>query len=236
MRQLHLRLEQVQLKTFAKVPLHCYTRFMPRGSAQTSILLPLATVLIWGFAFSVFKNKFLDSARFLTPSSSQTIIDKYYGWKAYENKTYKFTLKYPTHWYVREFSDLAANFQETDPQAREATPAAIKIRFIAEQDPSHLKEFEKIAKAQINEKIREPLDVISTITKIRGFEIDGNKTVQFTTDRTFTALEGPPKEYRHTYAINKEGTILKFIATGNTKEELQVYEKLFQLMIESLKF
>lgn len=209
---------------------------MPRGAAHASILVLLATILIWGFAFSVFKNKFLSPARLLTPSDSQISPDKYYGWKIYENKKNKFTIKYPTHWYVHEFSDLAANFQETDPKVREATPAAIKVRFSAQSDPLALAEFEKIAKAQESEKIREPLDVVSIITKVRNFEIGASIAVQYTTDRTFTALEGPPKEYRHTYAIAKDGTILKFIATGNTKEELQNYEKLRELMIESLKF
>lgn len=209
---------------------------MPRGSAHVSILVLLATILIWGFAFSVFKNKFLDSAKLPTPLSSQTIIDKYYGWKIYENKKYKFTIKYPTYWYVHEFSDLAANFQETDSKVREATPAAIKVRFSAQSDTFALKEFEKIAKAQEDEKIREPLDVVSIITKVRNFEIGASIAVEYTTDRTFTALEGPPKEYRHTYAIAKDEAILKFIASANTREELQIYEKLFQMMIESLKF
>lgn len=201
-----------------------------------SLLLLLAIVLIWGFVFLIFKNKFLESANLLRPSSDQVAIDKYYGWKAYENKKYRFTLKYPTHWSVREFSDLAANFQETDPKAREATPAAIKVRFIAEQDPQHTKEFERIARLEVGEKIREPLDVISVITKTADFEVDGNGAVGYLTDRTFSALEGPPKEYRHTYAIRKDGTILKFIAAANTKEELQIYEKLFQLMSQSIKF
>lgn len=216
---------------------------MPRGSAHALILLLLAVILIWSIVFLAFKNKhsfssnkFLDSGKFLTPSSSQTIIDKYHSWKTYENEKYKFTIKYPTNWYTRQFSDLAVHFQETDPQIAEATPAAIKVRFIAESDASHIKEFEKIHAATKNEKIREPLDVVSIITKARDFEISGNYAVEYTTDRTFSALEGPPKEYRHTYSIRKDGTILKFIATGSIKEELQVYEKLFQLMIESINF
>lgn len=216
---------------------------MPRGSAHVTLLLLLAVILIWGFVFLIFKNKhsfssnkFLDSKNFLTLSSDQVLIDKYYGWKTYENPSYKFTLKYPTHWYVQKFSDLAVNFQETDPQVAEATPAAIKVRFIAESDPLHIKEFEKIARLEVGQKIREPLDVVSIITKTGDFEIGSNKTVQYTTDRTFTALEGPPKEYRYTDAINKDGTILKFIASGNTKEELQIYEKLVQIMIQSIKF
>ncbi|MBI3282620.1 hypothetical protein HYZ70_00915 [Candidatus Curtissbacteria bacterium] len=226
MRQPFLRLEQVQL-----------TEFMPRGSAHVFFLLLLAVILIWSFAFVIFKGKFLDSTKPTTPSGSQTPpIDKYYSWKIYENEKYKFSLKYPTHWYVREFSDLAANFQETDPKVAEATSAAIKIRFIAESDSQHTKEFEKIERSQVGGKIREPLDVVSTITKTRDFEVGGNRAVEYLTDRIFSALEGPEREYRHTYAIKKDGTILKFIATGSTKEELQVYEKLFQLTIESIKF
>lgn len=210
---------------------------MPRGSAHATLLLFLATVLIWSFAFVIFKNKFLNSIKPLTPSASQTLsIDKYYGWKIYENEKYKFSLKYPTHWYVREFGALAANFQETDPKAREATPAAIKVRFSAQSDPFALNEFEKIKRLELGGKIWEPLDVVSTITKTGDFEVDGNQAVEYLTDRTFSALEGPPKEYRHTYAIRIDGTILKFIAAGNTKEEIQIYQKLFQMIIVSIKF
>lgn len=209
---------------------------MPRGFAHTPILLLIAVILIWSIVFLVFKSKFLDSINLLTPSSDQILIDKYYGWKSYENEKHKFTLEYPTHWYIREFGNLDANFQETDPQMAEATPAAIKVRFNAGSDPLFLKEFEKIDKAQEGEKIREPLDVVSIITKIRGFKVENSTALEYTTDRTFSALQGPPKEFRHTYAIAKDGTILKFIASAGTEEELKVYEKLFQQMIQSFKF
>ncbi|MEK9146735.1 MAG: hypothetical protein AAB639_00890 [Patescibacteria group bacterium] len=209
---------------------------MPRGFAHAPILLLIAVILIWSIVFLVFKSKFLDSINLLTPSSDQILIDKYYGWKSYENEKHKFTLKYPTHWYVREFDNFDANFQETDPRMAEATPAAIKVRFNVGSDPLFLKEFEKIDKAQEGEKIREPLDVVSIITKIRGFKVENSGALEYTTDRTFSALQGPPKEFRHTYAIAKDGTILKFTASAGTEEELKVYEKLFQQMIQSFKF
>lgn len=208
---------------------------MPRGSAHLLVILLLAVVFIWGFVVSIIKDEFLDFREPPSPTNF-SIIDKYHGWKTYENEKHKFTLKYPTHWYVREFGNLDANFQKTDPSIGETTPAAIKVRFIASSTSYDQKEFENVNKAKEGAKIREPLDVISEITKVSSFEIGNNKVLEYTTDRTFTAPQGPPKEYRHTYAIARDGTILKFIATANTKEELQNYEKLRQLLIESLKF
>lgn len=208
---------------------------MPRGSAQVLVLLLLAVALIWALVFLIIKDKFLDFRELRSPTNSY-IIDKYYGWKTYQNEKHKFTLKYPTHWYVQEFDNLDANFQESNPTIEETTPAAIKVRFIASSAPYDEKEFANVNRAEDGAKITEPLDVVSKITKVRSFEIDNNKVLEYTTDRTFTAPQGPPKEYRHTYAIARNGTILKFIAAGNTKEELQNYGKLRQLLIESLKF
>ena len=210
---------------------------MPRGFAQTALLLTIFVIIIWGVVLLLLKNQFSGANQLQTPSYQPALFnDPYQGWKTYKNDTYNFNLRFPKNWYILQFSDLAANFQQTNPEIREATPAAIKVRFSAQSDPLALKEFEKINKAKVGEQIREPLDVVSIITKARDFEIGANLAVQYTTDRTFTALEGPPKEYRHTYAIKKDETILKFIASASTMDELNLYKEDFQKMIESINF
>lgn len=202
-----------------------------RGFAQIPILLILTIALVSFLIIPRINNQ--------TQVSSPSVIldptpDPYSGWKTYKNSTYGFTLRFPRNWYVKEYRDYAAHFYDTDPS--EATPGAIKVKFLKSQENVDTAEFEKIAKINPGQEIREPLDVKSTITKIRNLKIGDYEAVEYGINRNFTAPEGPRTEYRHIYEINKDNTILEFISTAETKEAQQIFDPLFGQMISSIKF
>lgn len=206
---------------------------MRKGFIPPLILITVPILIISGVAYlnSVKKTQ----TQITSPNTQATPTpDPYRGWKTYKNNTYGFTIRYPREWHVLEYQDYAANFYDTDP--KEATPGAIKVRFLRSQEKADLAEFEKIYNAKNSQEIREYLDVKSIITKIRNLEIAGNSEVEYEINRNFSALEGPKTEYSHVYEIDKEGTILKFISSDQTKELQQQFDPIFVQMIKSLKF
>ncbi|MEX2028384.1 MAG: PsbP-related protein [Candidatus Curtissbacteria bacterium] len=156
-------------------------------------------------------------------------------WKSYENKTYNFSVKYPNEWFVRQFGDYAANFQVTDPERGEATAGAIQVKLSVLKEKVDQNEFEKIYNLGAGKEILEPLDVRSTITKIKNMEIDTKRGVEYVINRHFSALEGPKGQYTHVFAVAKDGVVLKFFSSADTKEE-QKFGSTLQKMIDSLKF
>lgn len=204
---------------------------MNKGFATLLILIAIPLIVATAFYL-----KSLNKSREITEPISHTTPspDPYFGWKKYENKTYKFSIRYPKDWFVKEYQDYAANFYDTDP--KEATPGATKVRFLKAQEKQDLSEFEKIQKTESGKEIREPLDVKSTITKIRNLDISDYSAVEYEINRHFTALEGPTTEYHHMYEIKKEDIILEFTSNATTKEEQQKVDEIFKKIISSLKF
>lgn len=164
-------------------------------------------------------------------------IDRFPGWKTYENPSHEFTIRYPKQWFVVEYGDYAADFTAADPAKQEASPAAVQIRFLRSGETADIREFQKISKLKENQTILEPLDVKSTLTKNKNFKIGGYEAVDYQIERNFTAPVGPSKEFTRVYEIIKEATILKFSANAPTLEEhLRFNDTTFSLMISSLNF
>lgn len=206
---------------------------MRSGFAPIIVLLVVLFASLASFTYLKFKNQ----SSTLSPlaQSSAPYPDAYPGWKTYQNKTHDFSIRYPKQWFVKEYGDYAADFISTGPQ-KEASPAAIKVRYLHLTEKVDLDNFEKIYNSKEQEEIYEPLDVKSIITKIRNLEIGGNSEVEYEINRNFSALEGPKTEYSHVYEIKKGDAILKFIASGETKEHEQQIDPIFVRMIKSLKF
>jgi hypothetical protein len=204
-----------------------------KGFATPLILIAFLVVILSGTAYLKSRNKTLFQVTSPTAQSTPS-PDPYGGWKTYKNKTYGFTVRYPRNWHVLEYQDYAANFYDTDP--KEATPGAIKMRFLLAKDKQDLAEFARIYNAKEGQEIREPLDVKSIITKIRNLDISGYWAVEYEINRNFTALEGPKTEYHHMYEIKASDTIMEFVSDAFTKEEQLKTDQVFQKMISSLKF
>jgi len=60
--------------------------------------------------------------------------------------------------------------------------------------------------------------------------------VDYFINRNFSALEGPRTQHRHIYEINKDNTIIRFLATAQTENEFKIFDPIFQKMMSSLKF
>lgn len=163
--------------------------------------------------------------------------DAYPGWKTYTNTKDNFTIRYPSEWYLREVGSFAADFLSTDPQKSEASPSAVKVRFLRSNEKADLKEFEKIYKLDNNQRILEALDVRSYLTKNKNLEIDGVSGVDFQIERTFSAPEGPPKEFTRVFEFNIDETILKF-STGSPviEEQYKKNELKLEKIISSIHF
>ncbi|MBI2327685.1 hypothetical protein HYU92_05205 [Candidatus Curtissbacteria bacterium] len=165
----------------------------------------------------------------------QATSDPFGNWKTYKNQKQSFTIRYPKDLFISEHVTDAVDFIN-DPNIKEATPAAIKVRYSSATDATDLKEFEKIYKTDPGVEILEPLDVRSIIIKNSNLEIAGYRSIDYIINRTFSALEGPKTEYTHVYQIDKNGVILKFSSNAETKESQKQLDPVFEKIISSLKF
>lgn len=209
-------------------------------STRTGSILPIVILgillLIFTGGIFIFRPDFSQ----LSKDSQKTITaapDAYPGWKTYTNKKDNFTIRYPSDWYLREVGDFAADFLSTDPQKTEASPSAVKVRFLRSKEKADLSEFEKIYKLDDNQRILEPLDVRSYMTKNKNLELDGIIGVDFQIERTFSAPEGPPKEFTRVFEFNRDETILKF-STGSpiVEEQSKINELKLEKIISSIYF
>lgn len=217
----------------ASVVEFCYTEIVRKGFIPPFILIVGAAILGWLIYYVSNKNQPFDQPP-ITPQESK---DPYQNWKTYENKAYGFSIRYPKEWFVQEYASYAANFTLTSPQIQENSSAAVRIRFNRLAESVDLKTFEKIYNNLApQESFFEPLDVKSKVVKIRNFDVEGARAVEYTVDRIFTALEGPKTEYSHVYEIEKEDVILKFSSSATVKEEELRGDGIFQQMIASFKF
>ncbi len=205
--------------------------------AQKGFAQPLVVFILLGVLAVVilnFKN-ITNRFTFLAPPPppyKSTVPE----WKIYKNSTYKFNIQYPNQWYVRTFGDYAANFQITDPKLGEATPGAIRVKFSALTEPADKNEFERIARTDPKVDIYEPLDVQSIITKVKSFEVNKNKAIEYVINRSFSALEGPRGEFTHVYSVSTNSAVLKFFSNAGSRDEEQKFDAIFQKMITTLSF
>lgn len=195
----------------------------------------LAVLLLLVAAAFIGGKIYLDTKSKAITYQSQASPGPFDNWKTYSNKTYGFSIRYPKEWYIKEHSDYAADFWLSNPSSKEGSPAAIAVRFSKLDDIADFKDFQKVYDLMDNETSRQTLDVKSIITKIRNFEVQGQRAIEYKIDRTFTALQGPKGEYRHIFEIEKGEVILSFLATATTREELR-WDGLFQQIISSIKF
>lgn len=209
-------------------------------SARKGSIFP---IVILGILLLIFTGEIIIlRPNFSQPSqnSQKTMTaapDAYPGWKTYTNTKDNFTIRYPSEWYLREVGDFAADFLSTDPQKSEASPSAVKVRFLRSNEKADLSEFEKIYKLDNNQRILEPLDVRSYLTKNKNLETDGIRGVDFQIERTFSAPEGPPKEFTRVFEFNIDETILKF-STGSpfVEEQYKINELKLEKIISSISF
>lgn len=204
-------------------------------SAQKGFAQPLVVLILLGILAAVlfnFKN-ITNRLTFLAPPPPgyQNVLPQ---WNTYINKTYGLYIKYPDKWYVRTFGDYAANFQTTDPKLGEATPGAIRVKFSALTERADSDEFEKIARTDTKVDIYEPLDVQSIISKIKNFEVNKNRAVEYVVNRRFSALEGPRGQFTHVYSVSKNNAVLKFFSNADSKDEEAKFDTIFQKMIATL--
>lgn len=202
-----------------------------QGFAPVVIVLIVAGSIIGALIYAKFGNNKSDQSVAESPSP-----DPYQDWKTYQNQNLGFSLRYPKEWYARQYQDYAANFIVVDPKVQEASPSAVRIRFNKLSESIDLKTFEKIYNLKPDETFYESLDVRSKVVKIRNFDTGPNRAVEYTIDRTFSALEGPKTEYSHVYEIARQDVILKFSASATTREEQSRGDGIFQQIIASLKF
>ncbi len=203
---------------------------MKRGFAQTLVLFVVFIALVI-FGYIQIKAK---TQQIVSPTYQASSPDPYSNWNTYKNDTYKFTARYPKQWHLRQYQDYAAEFLDVDP--KEATPGAIKARFLRLEDSVDLKEFEKVQKLEPSTELREPLDVKSTITKVDNHQVGPYQSIEYVVNRYFTAPEGPRANYSRIYKINREGIILTFLSEAKTQEEQKVSDPIFEQMITSIDF
>ena len=197
-------------------------------------MIALASIFVSGVIYFRFKNKGPNQTALVVSSSVSP--DAYSGWKTYKNQAYGFAIRYPEEWFVKEYGDWATDFLATDSNIQEASPSAIKVRYSRSTDKADIAEFEKIYKAKVGQDIYEPLDVKSIINKNKNFEVSNYMAVDYFINRNFSALEGPRTQHRHIYEINKDNTIIRFLATAQTENEFKIFDPIFQKMMSSLKF
>ena len=205
-----------------------------QGFALPLILIVLASIFVSEVVYFRFKNKGPNQTASVV--SSPASPDAYSGWKTYRNSTHGFSVRYPKEWFIKSYQDYAADFLATDLQNQEASPGAVKVRYLHLTEKVDLDEFEKIQKSEAGKDIYEPLDVKSVINKVRNLEMGGNPTIEFYINRKFSALEGPKTEFSHVYEIKKDEAILKFFSYALDKDSHQKVDPIFQKMISSLKF
>ena len=117
-----------------------------QGVALPLILIVLASIFVGGVIYFRFKNK---SSNQTAPTVlSPAPPDAYGGWKTYKNSTHGFSVRYPKEWFIKSYQDYAADFLATDPQNQEASPGAIKVRYLHLTEKVDLYEFEKIQKSE----------------------------------------------------------------------------------------
>lgn len=201
-----------------------------KGFGPIILIIAIAAVMVGIFLWS--KNQ--REQRQEKVKEELITHDQYYNWKTYNNRSLGFSIRYPKEWYIREYGDYAANFTIVDPQ--EATPGAIRARFIKLSEKIDLSTFERIYNLAPGATMYEPLDVVSIITKIRNFDVSKNRAVEYSIDRNFSALEGPKTEHSHAFEIEKGQNILQFTASATTKEEENSWNDTLQQMIASIKF
>lgn len=202
---------------------------MKKGFIQALVVFVAFAVLV---IILIFGNSHLSNKN-SGPSPSPDLFD---SWKTYKNKTYGFSIRYPKEWYLKIYGDYGVDFWTINPALKEATPGAIAVRYSRLAEKIDQDEFERIFKSDPGATIYEPLDVRSVITKTKNLKIGENPTIDFTIDRTFSALEGPRTEFSHVYEINKNGQILRFISSAETKEEQKFRDSIFGQIISSIKF
>lgn len=206
---------------------------MSKGSALPLLLI---VIVVSAVVFTVIlrsKNPILSP---FNQSQATSTPDPFYPWKTYKNETYGFTIRYPKEFFVKHEPAGAANFYTIDPSTPEATPGAIIFRFTPLLEKIDVKEFQRIATLKEGDQFKEPLDVISTVTKIKNFDIANLPAIEFTIDRKFSALEGPRGEHSKIIEINKDGTILKFTANADNEVLHEKFYEIFQKIISSIKF
>jgi len=203
-----------------------------QGFASVIFLLIIVGSIIAVLAYAKSINNRTDEL-ILQPSATP---DPFGNWKTYKNKTHGFSIRYPKEWFIKPYQDYAADFLATDPRNQEASPSAIKVRYLHLTEKVDLNEFEKIQKSEVEKDIYEPLDVKSVISKVRNLEMQGNPAIEFYINRQFSALEGPRGEFSHVYEIKKGDTIFKFLSYAQTKVDHQQLDPIFQQMISSLNF
>lgn len=218
----------------ASVVEFCYTEIVTRAKSGFASLVLLLIIL--GTALGVLIYSQDTGSKSPQPVISSSSPDPYQDWKTYQNQNLGFSVRYPKEWFVQEYGSYAANFTLTSPQIQESSSAAVRIRFNRLAESVDLKTFEKIYSLVPEETFFELLDVRSKVVKIRNFDVEGTRAVEYTVDRIFTALEGPKTEYSHVYEIEKEDVILKFSSSATVKEEELRGDGIFQQMIASFKF
>lgn len=200
------------------------------------ILLLGIIAIIFTLGFLSFNSNFSQKDKNLQ-NSQIAETDQFPGWKTFRNENLEFTIRYPQQWHIKEYGDYAADFVAVDPKLQEASPSSIKVRFSKSAENADLREFEKIRKLQDNQKILEPLDVRSELTKIKNFEIEGYEATDFQIERTFSAPVGPRKEFSRVYEINKEGIVLKLSTHAqNLEEQIKLNDTILSIMIASITF
>lgn len=200
------------------------------------IVIVVSFLIIFTLTFVSFKSYFSQVAKnqlFLTVSQ----LDPLHGWQTYTNDAHNFTIRYPKEWYVKSFESDSADFTQNDPQKNQTSPSALTVRFSSSSNAADVRNFEKIYKLKDDQKILEPLDVRSQLTKNKNLKIGNFRAIDYQIDRTFSALEGPRREFQRIYEVNKEGTVLKFSNSSPTLEEQQkLNDVVLSQMISSLKF
>ncbi len=170
-------------------------------------------------------------------SSENAQIDEYPGWKVFTSPQHEFTIRFPKHWYIKEYGTYAADFVAVDPAKQESSQAAALVRFLSSSEIADTGEFEQKHKLKDNQKILEHLDVKSQLTKNKNLNIGGYEAIDYQIERNFSAPVGPRKEYSQIYEINKDGVILKFSAHSKSADELiRFNDSTLSQMISSLKF
>ena len=156
--------------------------------------------------------------------------------KTYSNKTHGFELEYPKDFKKEEYQDFAADFRGEVKEEGEATPQAVFVRFSSSSESFDNREFDRILNLDAGKSFFEVLDVRSLVTKMGDFKAGSFGAVEYIVERNFSAPEGPRKEFRHVYEIKKDDTILRFLVSAASEEELETQNRELGKIISSLKF